>query len=88
MKLITEIMKIEPKIKKVTKFMLIFCLLLALLSAFILSMYHFTYIIFQYDLGITLLRISIILSVSAIICALAFNRIKRDLEWNKIIMSC
>lgn len=87
MKLITEIMKIEPKIKKVTKFMLIFCLLLALLSAFILSMYHFTYIIFQYDLGITLLRISIILSVSAIICALAFNRIKKDLEWNKIIMS-
>lgn len=87
MKLITEIMKIEPKIKKVTKFMLIFCLLLALLSAFILSMYHFTYIIFQYDLGITLLRISIILSVSAIICALAFNRIKKDLEWNKIIIS-
>ena len=79
MKLITEIMKIEPKIKKVTKFMLIVCLLLALLSAFILSMYHFKYIIFQYDLGITLLRISIILSVSAIICALAFNRIKKDL---------
>lgn len=88
MKLITEIMKIEPKIKKVTKFMLIFCLLLALLSAFILSMYHFTYIIFQYDLGITLLRISIILSVSAIICALAFNRIKKDLEWNKIAIIC
>ena len=76
MKLITELMKIEPQIKKITKFMLI---LLALLSAFILSMYHFTYIIFQYDLGITLLRISIILSVSAIICALAFNRIKKDL---------
>lgn len=88
MKLITELMKIEPKIKKVTKFMLIFCLLLALLSAFILSMYHFTYIIFQYDLGITLLRISIILSVSAIICALAFNRIKKDLEWNKIAIIC
>lgn len=87
MKLITEIMKIEQKIKNVTKFMLIFCLLLALLSAFILSMYHFTYIIFQYDLGITLLRISIFLSVSAIICALAFNRIKKDLDWNKLIMS-
>lgn len=80
MKLITELTKIEPKIKKITKFMLIFCLLLALLSAFILSMYHFTYIIFQYDLGITLLRISIFLFVSAIICALAFNRIKKDLE--------
>ena len=88
MKLITEIMKIEPKIKKVTKFMLIFCLLLPLLSAFILSMYHITYIIFQYDLGITLLRISIFLSVSAIICALAFNRIKKDLEWNKIAIIC
>ena len=80
MKLITEIMKIEQKIKNVTKFMLIFCLLLALLSAFILSMYNFTYIIFPYNLGITLLRISIFLSVSAIICALAFNRIKKDLE--------
>ena len=80
MKLITEIMKIEQKIKNVTKFMLIFCLLLALLSTFILSLYHFTYIIFQYNLGITLLRISIFLSVSAIICALAFNRIKKDLE--------
>lgn len=65
--------------KKNNKVYAHFCLLLALLSAFILSMYHFTYIIFQYDLGITLLRISIILSVSAIICALAFNRIKKDL---------
>lgn len=80
MKLITELMKIEPKIKKITKFMLVFCLLLALLSAFILLMYHFTYIIFQYNLGITLLRISIFLTVSAIICALAFSRIKKDLE--------
>lgn len=80
MKLITELTKIEPQIKKITKFMLIFCLLLALLSAFILSMYHFTYIIFQYDLGITLLRISIFLAVSAVVCALAFSRIKKDLE--------
>lgn len=80
MKLITELMKIEPKIKKVTKFMLFVCLLLALLSAFILSMYHFTYIIFQYNLGMTLLRISIFLAVSAVICALAFSRIKKDLE--------
>lgn len=88
MKLITELTKIEPQIKKITKFMLIFCLLLALLSAFILSTYHFTYIIFQYDLGITLLRISIFLFVSAIICALAFNRIKKDLEWNKIAIIC
>ena len=80
MKLITEIMKIEPKIKKVTKFMLFVCLLLALLSAFILSMYHFTYIIFQYNLGLTLLRISIFLAVSSVVCALAFSRIKKDLE--------
>ena len=71
---------IVHKIKKITKFMLIFCLLLALLSAFILSMYHFTYIIFQYNLGMTLLRISIFLAVSAVICALAFSRIKKDLE--------
>lgn len=80
MKLITELMKIEPKIKKITKFMLIVCLLLALLSAFILSMYHFTYIIFQYNLGITLLRISIFWAVSTAVCALAFSRIKKDLE--------
>ena len=80
MKLITELMKIEPKIKKITKFMLIVCLLLALLSAFILSMYHFKYIIFQYNLGITLLRISIFWAVSAAVCALAFSRIKKDLE--------
>lgn len=80
MKLITELMKIEPKIKKVTKFMLVFCLLLALLSSFILSMYHFTYIIFQYNLGMTLLRISILFGCSTLICALAFSRIKKDLN--------
>lgn len=80
MKLISELMKIEPKIKKVTKFMLIFCLLLALISTLILSMYHFTYIIFQYNLGITLLCISIFLAVSTVVCALAVGRIKKDLE--------
>ena len=80
MNLFVNLKNIDNKLKKATKICFIFCLLIALISAMILSIYHSTYIIFQYNLGITLLRLSIFFFVIVLICAFAFTRIKKDLS--------
>ena len=65
----------NKKLSKVRNLGLILCFLLALLSAMILSFYHSTYILFQFYLGYTLLKLSILFSVGLIICASAFDNI-------------
>lgn len=57
-----------------------FCLVLSLIATLILTLYRSTYILFQYYLGITVLRISIAFFVSFVICYLAFIRITDDIE--------
>lgn len=80
MKLFNELKNFDKKIIRITYVGLILCLLLALLSAMILSIYHNTYIIFQFDLGITLLKLSIIFFTGISIYSIAFNRILKDLN--------
>lgn len=54
------------------------CLIIALLACMILTFYHSTSIIFQFDLGFTILRLSILFFVGVSICASAFDRICRE----------
>ena len=69
----------NKKLSKARNLGLIFCFLLALFSAMILSFYHSTYILFQFYLGYTLLKLSIFFSVGFIICAASFDRILKDI---------
>lgn len=79
MKLLSEFKKIDEKIKKITRIGFFICLLMSLLSAMILSFYRSTYILFQFNIGITLLRLSIIFFVIFAICSIAFNKILNDI---------
>lgn len=69
----------NKKISKAKNIGLIFCFLLALISTMILCFYHSTYILFQYYLGYTLLKLSIFFSVAFTICATAFDKILKDI---------
>ena len=66
----------DKKLYKARNYGILFCLLLGLLSSLVLLSYHYTYIIFQFDLGYSLLRLSVFFFVSVIICASAFDYIK------------
>ena len=66
----------DKKLYTARHYGVLFCLILGLLSSLFLLSYHYTYIIFQFDLGYTLLRLSIFFFVSVIICASAFDNIK------------
>ena len=65
----------NKKLSKARNLGLIICFLLALCSTMILSFYHSTYILFQFYLGYTLLKLSILFTVGFIICASAFDNI-------------
>ncbi len=80
MKLIIELKKIDKKIKKITHIGFIACLLMSLLATMILSIYHSTYILFQFNLGITLLKLSVFFFVAFAICSIAFDKIIKDIS--------
>lgn len=80
MKFILELKKIDKKIKKIARFGFIICLLMGLLASMILSMYHSTYILFQFNVGITLLKLSILFFVGFSICSIAFDKILKDIK--------
>lgn len=79
MKLVIELKKIDKKIKKVTRIGFIVCLIMSLLATMILSLYHSTYILFQFNVGITLLKLSIFFFVAFAICSIAFDKIIKDI---------
>jgi len=70
----------NKKLKLLTHFGIKFCVILSLVATLILTFYKSTYILFQYYLGITILKLSIVFLVSFIICHLAFIRITNDLD--------
>lgn len=70
----------NTKIKKITGFGIKLCFILSLVATLILEFYKSTYILFQYFLGITILKVSIVFFTSFIICYLAFIRITDDLD--------
>ena len=80
MKLVNKFKSSNKKLLQIKNTCFKICLLLALFSAMILSLYSSTYILFEFNLGITLLKLSITLFVSASICYIAFSQILRDIE--------
>lgn len=76
-----ELLKTKnKKLKYTLLFGLRTCLILALIATLVLSFYRATYTLFQYFLGLTLLRMSIFFFVVFVVCYLAFIRITKDLE--------
>ena len=74
MKLINYI-HIENKRIKIARNMLqTLCLILGLISAMILAFYHSTEILFQFNLGYTLLRLSVIFFTGTITCSIVFDK--------------
>ena len=59
---------------------LVFCSLIGMVSIFILSIYEFAILSpFMFNIGLTLFRISIIFAIEFIICAVAVDKIKKQL---------
>ncbi len=73
------IKKIDKKILHIGSVGLKFSLLISLISIMMLSFYHCTDILFQYEIGMFLLRIGLLFSCFFIICVLAFDKIVKDL---------
>ena len=78
MKIFNSLKKLDSKILKITRIGFIFCLLLGLISTMILSFYHSTYILLQFYIGYTSLKLSIFFFVCFFICSLAFDRILKE----------
>lgn len=69
----------NKKIIRIKQFCLKACLIIALIAALTLSFYNSTYILFQFFLGITLLKFSVSIFSSTLICTLAFNKMLNEL---------
>lgn len=80
MKYFDYIKKIDKKILHTSINILRACLILALLSSMILCFYHSTEALFQYELGIAILRVSIIFASFVVVCILGFDKILKDLS--------
>ncbi len=57
-----------------------FCLILALLATFILTLYHSVHNLDLFILGLSLLKSSLFFTAFFIICAIAIDTIKKDLK--------
>ena len=78
--LISNFKKINSSILKVLYNGLKFCFVLALFATFILSLYHSIHNIDLFVLGISLLKSSLFFTVFFIICSIAIDTIKKDLQ--------
>ena len=78
MNIINELKKIDKKILKVTYLGFLCCLLISLLGCMILSFYHVSGVLFQYNFGITLIRLGIIFFVGFAVIAFSFDKIIKD----------
>ena len=72
--------KINSSIQKVLYNGLKFCLVLALMSTFVLSLYHSILNLDLFYIGISLLKSSLFFAVFFVISAIAIDTIKND-EW-------
>lgn len=79
MKILNELKKVDKKILKITYLGLLCCILVSLIGCMILSFYHVTGLLFQYNFGITLVRLGIIFFVGFLVIAFAFDKILKDI---------
>ena len=79
MKILNELKKIDKKILKITYLGFLCCILVSLIGCMILSFYHVTGVLFQYNFGITLVRSAIIFFVGFAVIALGFDKIIKDI---------
>lgn len=77
--IIENIKKIDKKILHIGSVGLKISLLISLISIMILSFYHCTNVLYQYEIGMFLLRIGLLFSCFLVICVFAFDRINKDL---------
>ena len=81
---IKTVLHIEnKKILKTRKVCLVLCLVMGLIASMILSFYHSTDSLFQYNLGYTTLRLTSIFFSGVIACSSAFDKIGKHLKWLK-----
>lgn len=78
--IIENIKKIDKKVLHIGLIGLKTSLLISLISIMMLSFYHCTEVLFQYEIGMFLLRIGLLFSCFFIVCVLAFDRIVKDLN--------
>lgn len=64
----------NKKIKLARHIGLVVCLILGLVSAMILSFYHSTEVLYQFYLGYTLLRLSVLFFTFIIACSTIFDK--------------
>lgn len=73
-------LNLDIKAFKIMKNGLLFCSSLCFVAIFILLIYQFTfYIPTIFNIGLTLFRISLIFAIEFIICAIAIDKIKKQL---------
>ena len=78
--IIENLKKVDKKILHIGLNGLKFCLIILLISIMILSFYHNTEVLFQYEIGIFLLRIGLLFSCFFVMCIFAFDIISKDLS--------
>lgn len=77
--ILKNLKKIDKKILHIGIIGLKISLIILLISAMMLSFYHSTEILFQYQIGLLLLTLGLIFSCFFVICILAFDKIVKDL---------
>ena len=79
-RILIKLRNVDNSILKVLYNGLKFCLILALLSVFILSIYHTVHNPDIFYIGISLFKSSLFYIAFFIICAVAIDTIKKDVE--------
>lgn len=75
--LINNLDKLDLKIMKIG---LLFCFLLSCISVIILSSYLFVHNIFLFELGFSILKLSLYFSVDFVVCGIVVDNIKKQSE--------
>lgn len=78
--LLSKVKSIDRSILRVLYNGLKFCLVLALFSTFILSLYHSIHNLDFFYLGISLLKSDLFFIAFFIICAIAIDKMRKDIK--------
>ena len=79
-RILIKLKNVDNSILKVLYNGLKFCLILALLAAFILSIYHTVHNPDIFYIGISLFKSTLFFAVFFVICAIAIDTTKKDVE--------
>ena len=78
--MLSKFKEINNSILKVSFNGLKFCLVLALIATFILSLYHSIHNLDLFILAISILKSTLFFAVFFVICAIAIDTIKKDMK--------